>query len=93
MRELSIAPLSATAYTTNTSKQRKTNEEKQAKNKELDRVTLPGGALETSWNAAVREGEGPGSCTHSNLAAKSTLFSILPTSALIDFFLLFLILL
>ncbi len=36
MRKLPIPPLSTTAYTTNTSKQKKTNEEKQAKKKELD---------------------------------------------------------
>ncbi len=43
---------------------------------------MQGGALETSWSAAEREGEGPGSCTYSNFQAKSTLFSILPTAAL-----------
>ncbi len=82
MRKLLIPLLSTTDYTTKTSKQKKTNEEKQAKKKELDRATLQGGALETSWNAAAREGEGPGSCTRSNFQAKSTLFSILPTTAL-----------
>ena len=77
MRKLPIPPLSTTAYTTKTSKQKKTNEEKQAKKKELDQAALRGGALEASWSAAVMEGEGPGS-----FQAKSTLFSILPTSAL-----------
>ncbi len=38
-------------YRTNTNKQKKTNEEKQAKKKEFDKVTLQGGALEKSWAA------------------------------------------
>ncbi len=54
MRKLPIPPLSTTAYTTKTSKQKKTDGEKQAKKKELDRATLQGGALETSWSAAER---------------------------------------
>ncbi len=53
MRKLPIPPL-PTAYMTKTGKQKKTNEEKQAKKKELDRVTLWGEALEASWSA-----EGP----------------------------------
>ncbi len=81
VRKLPIPPLSTT-YTTKTSKQKKTNEEKQAKKKELDWATLEGGALETSWSTAGREGEGPGSCTCSNFQAKSTLFSVLSTAAL-----------
>ncbi len=40
-----------TVYRTNTSKQKKTSEEKQAKKKELDRVTLLEGALKASWTA------------------------------------------
>ena len=36
MRKLPIPPLSTTAYTTKIGKQKKTNEEKQAKRKELD---------------------------------------------------------
>ncbi len=48
------------------SKQKKTSEERQAKKKELDRTMLRGGALETSWSAEEREGEGPGSCTRSD---------------------------
>ncbi len=55
---------------------------KQAEKKELDRATLRGGALEASWSAAEREGEGHGSCTRSNFQAQSTLFSILLTAAL-----------
>ncbi len=77
MRKLPITPLPTTAYTTKTSKQKKTKEEKQ-----LDRAALRGGALEASWSAADREGEGPGSCTCSNFQAKSTLFSVLLTAAL-----------
>ncbi|XP_076828380.1 uncharacterized protein LOC143474714 isoform X3 [Brachyhypopomus gauderio] len=38
MTKLPIPPLPTTAYTTKTSKQKKTNEEKQAKKKELDRA-------------------------------------------------------
>ncbi len=72
MRKLPIPPLPTTAYTTKTSKQKKINEEKQAKKKELDRVTLWGGALETGWSAAESEGKGPGNCTCSNFQAKST---------------------
>ncbi len=79
VRKLSIPPLSKTACTTKTSKEKKTNEEKQAKKKELDWDTLQGGALEASWSAAVTDGEGPGSCTRSNFQAMSTLFSVLPT--------------
>ncbi len=45
-----------------------------ANKKELDRVTLQGGALETSF--------GPGSCTRSNFQAQSAFLSILPTAAL-----------
>ncbi len=74
MSKLPISTLSATAYPTKTSKQ--TNEEKQAKKKEWC-------CGEASWSAAKREREGPGSCTSSNFQAQSTLFSILPTSALI----------
>ncbi len=78
--------LPTTACMTKTSKQKKTNEEKQAKKKELDRAALRGGALEARWSAAVTEGEGPGSCTRSNFQALhsplSTLFSVLPTAAL-----------
>ncbi len=44
--KLSIPPLPTTSYTTKTSKQKKTNEEKQAKKKELDLTMLQGGALE-----------------------------------------------
>ncbi len=79
VRKLPI-PLSTTAYMTKTSTQKKTNEERQAKKKELDQATLRGEALETSWSAVEREG--PGSCTRSNFQAKSTLFSILPTATL-----------
>ncbi len=63
MRKLPIPPLPTTAYMTKTSKQKTTTEEKQAKNKELNQAALWGGALEASWSAAEREGEGPGSCT------------------------------
>ncbi len=35
--------------------------------KELHRTALRGGALEASCSAAVSEGEGPGSCTHSDI--------------------------
>ncbi len=59
-----------TAYRTNTSKQKKTSEEKQAEKKESDRATL-----ETSWSTAEREGEGPGSCIHSNFKFQSPLSS------------------
>ncbi len=45
---------------TKTSKQKKINKEKQAKKKELNQATPRGGALETSWCAGKREGEGPG---------------------------------
>ncbi len=38
-------------------------------------------ALEVSWSTAER-GEGPGNFARSDFQAKSTLFSILPTSAL-----------
>ncbi len=68
-------------YTTNTSKQKKTSAEKQAKKKELDRAPQRWGALEASWSAVERKREKHGTCTHSNFQAKSTLFSILPTSA------------
>ncbi len=34
---------------------------------------LWGGALEVSWSAVQREGEGPGSCTFSNFRAHSLL--------------------
>ncbi len=63
---------------TNTGKQ--TSEEKQAKKKELDHVTLRGGALEMSWSEAEGENEGPGNWTPSNCQA--TLFLILLTVAL-----------
>ncbi len=51
MRKLPIPPIPMTAYTTKTSKQKKTNEDKQAKKKELDRATVGrgfGGRLERS---------------------------------------------
>ncbi len=49
VRKLPSPPLSTTAYMTQTSKQKTTNEEKEAKKKELDRATPRGGALEGSW--------------------------------------------
>ncbi len=70
-----IPPLSTTAYTTNTSKQKKTNEEKRSKKKELDQTMLRGLALEASQSAVEREGEGPGSCTRSNFQVHSLLSS------------------
>ncbi len=62
-----------TAYMTKTSKQNKTNEEKQAKKKELDRAMLRGGALEAGLECSRERGGG---------TCKSTLVSVLPTSAL-----------
>ncbi len=76
IRKLPIPPSPTTTYMTKTSTQKKTNQGKQAKKKELGRASLRVEALEE------RDGEGPGSCTHSSFQAKSTLFSILPTSAL-----------
>ncbi len=46
-----------TAYRTNRSEQKKTNEEKQAKKKELDRAMLQGGAFKASWTAPELEGK------------------------------------
>ncbi len=79
MRKLLLPPLPITTYPTKTSKQKKINDEKQAKKSKLDRAVLQGGALDVSWSAAEREGEWPGS-----FEAKFTLFSILLTSALTD---------
>ncbi len=53
MRKLPIPTLPTTAFTTKTSKQKETSEEKQAKKKELDQVTLRGGALEAGFTGAV----------------------------------------
>ncbi len=75
MRKLPIPPSPTTAYTTKTSKQKTTNEEKQANKKESDSAGRGfGGELE-------RSGERGGG-TWKLHSFKSTLFSILPTSAL-----------
>ncbi len=56
---------------------------KSKKKEELDRVRLGRGFGGKLDRTRIR-GEGPGSCTHSDFQAKSTLFSILPTAALIQ---------
>ncbi len=61
---------------TKTSKQKKTNEEKQAKKKELDRAALWGGALEAGLECSGERGGGTWKLQWFKL------FSILLTSAL-----------
>ncbi len=69
MRKLPIHPLSTTAYMTKTSKQKETNEEKQAKKRRIRPSSAEGRGFGDELEGSGERGEGPGNCTCSNFQA------------------------